>query len=82
MLCDGSISGCTSIRSNFHQGNIYHDNLWDVWQNRFQKYRNRSWAEKGQCSGCDFFKYCKGGGMHLYDNDEQLLFCHLHRLSS
>ncbi|MCR5193276.1 MAG: TIGR04133 family radical SAM/SPASM protein, partial [Bacteroidales bacterium] len=39
VLCDGSISGCTSIRSNFHQGNIYKDNLWDVWQNRFEKYR-------------------------------------------
>ena len=30
---DGAISGCTSIRSNFHQGNIYRDDFWEVWQN-------------------------------------------------
>lgn len=80
VLCDGSISGCTSIRSNFHQGNIYKDNLWDVWQNRFKKYRDRSWAKKGQCVDCDLWKYCEGSGMHLYDDNEQLLFCHYHRL--
>lgn len=80
VLCDGSISGCTSIRSNFHQGNIYKDNLWDVWQNRFEKYRDRSWAKKGQCSDCDLWKYCEGNGMHLYDDNEELLFCHYHRL--
>ena len=80
VLCDGSISGCTSIRSNFHQGNIYKDNLWEVWQNRFEKYRDRSWAKKGQCADCDLWKYCEGSGMHLYDDNEQLLFCHYHRL--
>jgi radical SAM enzyme (rSAM/lipoprotein system) len=80
VLCDGSISGCTSIRSNFHQGNIYKDNLWDVWQNRFQKYRDHSWMKKGQCSDCDLWKYCEGSGMHLYDDNEELLFCHYHRL--
>ena len=80
VLADGSISGCTSIRSNFHQGNIYKDNLWDVWQNRFQKYRDRSWARKGACAECDFFRYCKGSGMHLYDDNEELLFCHYHRM--
>ena len=80
VLCDGSISGCTSIRSNFHQGNIYKDNLWDVWQNRFQKYRDHSWMKKGQCADCNLWKYCEGSGMHLYDDNEQLLFCHYHRL--
>ena len=80
VLVDGSISGCTSIRSNFHQGNIYKDNLWDVWQNRFEKYRDRGWAKKGQCADCDLWKYCEGSGMHLYDDNEQLLFCHYHRL--
>lgn len=44
---DGAISGCTSIRANFHQGNIYRDSFWDVWQNRFDKFRDREWARKG-----------------------------------
>lgn len=82
VLVDGSISGCTSIRSNFHQGNIYKDNLWDVWQNGFQVYRDRSWAKKGDCAGCDLWRFCEGGGMHLYDDNGDLLFCHVKRMNS
>lgn len=44
---DGAISGCTSIRANFHQGNIYRDRFWEVWQNRFGPFRDREWARKG-----------------------------------
>lgn len=43
---DGAISGCTSIRADYHQGNIYRDKFWDVWQNRFEVFRDRSWARK------------------------------------
>lgn len=82
VLCDGSISGCTSIRSNFHQGNIYRDNLWDIWQNKFQKYRDHSWMKKGKCESCKVWRYCEGSGMHLYDEKENLLFCHYHRLGN
>ena len=77
---DGSISGCTSIRSNFDQGNIYKDNLWEVWNNRFEKYRDRSWARKGRCATCSSWRYCNGNGMHLYDNNECLIHCNLERL--
>ncbi|MBQ2508997.1 MAG: TIGR04133 family radical SAM/SPASM protein [Bacteroidales bacterium] len=80
ILCDGSISGCTSIRSNFHQGNIYNDSFWDVWQNRFEKYRHRDWTRKGACGECKLFRYCEGSGLHLYDDNEELRFCHYHRL--
>lgn len=78
---DGSISGCTSIRSNFHQGNIYRDDFWDVWNNRFEPFRNREWAKKGECADCKMFRYCMGGGMHLRDNDGNLLVCHYDRLA-
>lgn len=77
---DGAISGCTSIRANFHQGNIYRDKFWDVWQNRFEPFRNREWARKGECADCKMFRYCLGGGMHLHDDDGNLLYCHYHRL--
>lgn len=80
ILADGSISGCASIRSNFHQGNIYHDSFIDVWENRFQKYRNRDWMKKGLCRDCSMFRYCEGNGMHLRDENEDLLFCHYHRI--
>lgn len=78
--CDGSISGCTSVRSNMDQGNIYRDDFWDVWQNRFQVMRDRSWARKGQCKDCKAWRYCEGSGLHLYDDDRNLLVCHHNRL--
>lgn len=80
ILADGSISGCPSIRANFHQGNIYTDNPVDIWANRFERYRNRSWTKKGQCANCEMFRYCEGNGMHLYDEQENLLVCHYKRI--
>ncbi|WP_295936491.1 TIGR04133 family radical SAM/SPASM protein [uncultured Alistipes sp.] len=77
---DGAISGCTSIRANYHQGNIYRDKFWEVWQNRFEPFRNREWARCGECSDCGMFRYCMGGGMHLRGDDGELLYCHYKRL--
>lgn len=77
---DGAISGCTSIRANFNQGNVYRDDFWDVWQNRFEPFRNRAWAKRGACADCRMFRYCLGGGMHLHGDDGELLYCHYKRL--
>lgn len=77
--CDGGISGCTSVRSHMDQGNIYRDDFWDVWQNRFQVMRDRSWAKKGQCKDCKVWRYCEGSGLHLYDDNGDLLICHYNR---
>ena len=62
------------------QGNIYRDDFWDVWQNRFDKFRDREWARRGECADCSMFRYCQGGGMHLRGDDGELLCCHYHRL--
>lgn len=78
--CDGAISGCTSVRSHMDQGNIYKDDFWEVWQNRFQMMRDRSWAKKGQCKDCKVWRYCEGSGLHLYNDDGELLVCHYNRL--
>ncbi len=80
ILNDGSISGCTSIRSNFNQGNIYRDSFWDVWQHRYQPYRDRSWTRKDDCADCKMFRYCEGSGLHLYDDGAHLRFCHYRRI--
>lgn len=80
VLADGSISACASIRSDYHQGNIYEDDFVDVWENRFLPYRDRSWMRKDQCGDCKFFIYCLGGGMHLRTDEGKLLFCHMDRL--
>ena len=80
VMADGSIAACASIRADYNQGNIYKDDFMDVWENRYQKYRNREWMKKDECAKCSYFRYCQGNGMHLRDGDGRLLFCHLHRL--
>lgn len=80
VMIDGSISACASIRSDFSQGNIYKDDFIDVWENHYQLYRDRSWMKKGQCADCKYFRYCQGNGMHLRDENGDLILCHLSRL--
>lgn len=77
VLIDGSISACSSIRSDYHQGNIYRDDLWDVWEHGFNPYRDRSWAKaKEPCKDCKLFRYCEGGGMHQRGDNGELIICH------
>jgi radical SAM enzyme (rSAM/lipoprotein system) len=79
---DGSISGCLSIRSDYNQGNIYRDSFWEVWNNRFDIYRNRDWMKRGICADCDMFRYCRGNGFHLRDSNGDLMLCHYNRLKN
>jgi radical SAM enzyme (rSAM/lipoprotein system) len=81
ILADGSISACPSIRADFHQGNIYNnDSLVEVWEKKFRPFRDRTWMRKGRCADCELFRYCEGNGMHLRDNNGELLFCHYDRI--
>jgi len=75
VLSDGSISACASIRSDYHQGNIYTDDFWTVWTEKFRPYRDRSWMKKGPCAECKHFRYCQGNGMHLRDENGDLMQC-------
>lgn len=75
ILADGSISGCLSIRSQYYQGNIYKDRFTDVWENKFQPYREREWMHTGPCADCDMWDFCKGNGMHLRKDDGSLMHC-------
>lgn len=77
VLLDGGIGACPSIRADYRQGNIYTDDFWDVWQNRFECYRDRSWMKRGICADCSFWRYCEGNGMHLRDSDGNIMHCHL-----
>ena len=81
VLIDGTICGCPNIdRKAFAQGNIYHDNLWQVWQTRFQPFRDRSWARRGKCKDCKAFKDCLGNGMHNWHGDcQEVINCHYHK---
>jgi radical SAM enzyme (rSAM/lipoprotein system) len=77
---NGDISGCTSVRGNYAQGNIYKDRFWDVWQNRFKPFRDREWTKTDECADCKVWEFCRGGGMHLRDDSGKLMYCHYNML--
>lgn len=81
VLADGTIAACPSIRNKFAQGSIYNDLFIDVWNTKFVPHRDRSWAKKGECSNCEMFKYCKGNGMHLRDDEGNLTVCHFKKIT-
>lgn len=81
ILVDGSISACPSLRGDYVQGNIYEDDFCDVWENRYEIMRDRSWTKKGKCADCSVYNFCEGNGLHLRDESTgELLMCHYEML--
>jgi radical SAM enzyme (rSAM/lipoprotein system) len=77
ILIDGSISACPNINRSFAQGNIYQDNFYEVWQNKFGLFRDRTWTKTGQCADCAEYKVCQGNGLHNWHGDlKNPLVCH------
>ena len=78
VLIDGRICACPNIdRDRFSQGNIYDDNFYDVWENRFLPFRDRSWARTGKCKDCKKWQNCLGNGMHNWHGEsDEVLQCH------
>lgn len=77
---NGDIGGCLSIRYNFSQGNIYEgDEFMDIWNTCFAAYRDRKWMKTGICTHCKAFRYCRGNGLHLRDDQGKLLTCNYFR---
>ena len=72
---DGAISGCLSIRSRFDQGNIYKDRFMDVWYQRFEMFRERKWIKRNECEDCKVWNLCRGGAMHLRDEEGVMADC-------
>jgi radical SAM enzyme (rSAM/lipoprotein system) len=83
VLNDGSISACPNNSTHVVQGNIYTDDFMDVWKNRYQVMRDRSWSKAGVCENCKEFSWCNGNGLHLWDfENNEVMYCHLNALRS
>jgi len=83
ILIDGSISACPNIDRTFSQGNIYTDNFYEIWQNKFQPFRNREWTKIGQCKSCKDYLDCQGNGFHNWHGAKKnVLVCHNKKLNN
>ncbi len=71
ILIDGSISACPNIDRTWAQGNIYKDRFYNVWQTKFEPFRDKSWAKIGKCASCSEFKDCQGNGFHHWHGDKK-----------
>ncbi len=83
ILADGSISACPNIDRSFVQGNIYQDDFFDIWNSKYELFRNRSWTRTGICAKCLEYKDCQGNGLHNRDGDlKNVLVCHFGKIQN
>lgn len=77
VMVNGDILSCPNISRAFKQGNIFEDSFVDVWENKFELYRDRNWKKRGICKDCPEWSLCEGGPMHLWEPDgENIKLCH------
>ena len=74
ILCNGDIYSCLDIerREELVQGSIYTDNFIDVWENRFEIFRQDRSAMCKECSECSDRVFCQGDSTHTWDFNKNL----------
>ncbi len=72
---DGGVGGCTNIPTTYIEGNVRTDEITEVWNNQYKKYRNFDWRKTGQCIDCNQWEFCHGGPMHRRREDGTLSYC-------
>lgn len=69
IMVNGDILACPNIDRRFRQGNIADDSFVEVWENRYDAFRNRSWMKTDKCTDCSEWSLCRGNSFHLWDLD-------------
>ena len=82
IMVNGDILACPNIDRRLKQGNIFEDDFVDVWENRYEPFRDRTWIKKGPCSNCKEWRLCHGNSLHTWDLDNDApRVCHLNDFS-
>ena len=80
IMTNGDILACPNIDRRFRQGNIHQDDFMDVWNHRYQVFRNRDWMRRGACGSCREWRLCQGNAFHLWEPDGAApRLCHCER---
>ncbi|MBI5528042.1 MAG: radical SAM protein [Deltaproteobacteria bacterium] len=77
IMADGSIAACLNLPSWMAQGNIGRDDFVEVWEKKYELFRDRSWMKQGGCAECAEWKVCRGNSLHLWDDEKKApCWCH------
>jgi radical SAM protein with 4Fe4S-binding SPASM domain len=68
IMADGSIAACPNLPAWMAQGNVAGDDFVDVWEKKYELFRDRSWMKQGECASCAQWKVCRGNSLHLWDD--------------
>jgi radical SAM protein with 4Fe4S-binding SPASM domain len=80
VMVNGDIMACPNNHRALRQGNLFEDDLLEVWRERFEPYRRRTHMRTGACHGCDQWGLCQGNDMHLWDPERgETRLCHYHQ---
>lgn len=73
ILCNGDIYSCLDIerRQELVQGNIATDDFIDVWENRYQQFREDRTGMCRTCRECADKEICAADSTHTWDFDKQ-----------
>lgn len=77
ILYNGDIAACPIIsREHTRQGNLRQDNFAEIWNNKYNIFRDRNWRKRGDCETCSWWEFCEGNSMHLEDFiGDKLMLC-------
>ena len=69
ILYNGDIYVCPSVerRKELVQGNIRTDDFVDVWENKFEWFRDLDKLKCKECENCKDWKYCRGDSLDTWD---------------
>lgn len=80
ILHEGDIFVCPNVPRlpKLIQGNVRKNDFYDIWQKKFQIYRESNRTSCSGCKKCSHWLECRGGSFHLWDFDKnEPKFCHL-----
>jgi radical SAM protein with 4Fe4S-binding SPASM domain len=73
VTASGDISACLDIERSpeLIQGNIFHDDFIQVWENGFKQYRLDRSASSEYCRDCPHARFCAGDSAHTWDFEKR-----------
>ena len=77
VMVNGDILACPNIDRRFAQGNVHRESFVEVWEKKYEVFRDRSWMRTGDCERCGEWRHCQGNSFHLWDLDAgRTRLCH------